>query len=169
MLSFPQKYGSKTREKISDYFLRFLVVSVCRVSFSKSHTMQHCCSLTAVSVELAMLPACDPSLSSKCAQFGYGFELGNANAHEMHQKRPRETKTHHFFKLKSRQEMKLPKRGQLTLRFVGNPSLTICGSIACALAACYTDCRETCAIQPRWRSHCGEISVTCKRGYNERG
>ena len=57
--------GLKTREKYQTIFSDFLVLvrlqglflEICDVLFS----------LTGVSVELAMLPACDPSLSTKCA------------------------------------------------------------------------------------------------------
>ena len=66
-LPFRRNTCLKTREKSQTIFSDFWSWSICRVSFSKSHTMWRFFSLTAVSVELVMLPECDPSLSTKCA------------------------------------------------------------------------------------------------------
>ena len=57
----------KREKKSQTIFSDFWSWSVCMASFSKSHTRRRFFSSTAVSVELAMLPACDPSLSNKCA------------------------------------------------------------------------------------------------------
>ena len=64
MPSFPQKYGF---EKSQTIFSDFWSWCVCRVSWAKSQTRWRFFSLTAVSVELAMLSECVPSLSTKCA------------------------------------------------------------------------------------------------------
>ena len=67
-LPFRRNMGLKAREKISDHFLRFLVLVRLQGLFRKiSHQVTFFFSLTAVSVELAMLSECVPSLSTKCA------------------------------------------------------------------------------------------------------
>ena len=66
-LPFRRNMGLKTREKISDHFLRFLVLIRLQGLFLKISHQPIFISLTAVSVEFAMLSACDPSLSTKCA------------------------------------------------------------------------------------------------------
>ena len=66
--SFLQKYGSENPRKNSDHVLRFLVLVRLQGFFLKiSHQAMFFFSLTPASVELAMLPAYDPRLSTKCS------------------------------------------------------------------------------------------------------
>ena len=57
------------RKKSQTIFSGFRFWSVCKVSFLKAHTRKRFffLSLTAVSVEVAILPPCAPFLSTKCA------------------------------------------------------------------------------------------------------
>ena len=64
-LPFRRNMGLKTRKNISDHFLRFLVLVRLQGLFLKISYQGT--FFSAVSLELAMLPACDPSLSTKCA------------------------------------------------------------------------------------------------------
>ena len=66
--SFPQKYGFENAKKSQTIFSDFRIWSVHRVSLRKnSHQATAFFSLTAASVELAILLACDTSLPAKCA------------------------------------------------------------------------------------------------------